>query len=208
MERYLSLPLTDKDVREIKAGDIVYLSGEVLQFTAAAHKRALEYADQGKTVPFDVENMAIYHCYTENNSENAGEKNSANESRLECKYLGATTSAGVNPFEPDFIRTFKVRAVVGKGGMDEATLQAMQETGCLYLAQIGGCTQICTEAAEMITAKFWDDLGPNLALKIIFNKLGPLVVGMDANGSSLYETTAAKVEENRRLIHAKIDKGA
>ncbi len=195
MERILSLPLTEKTVREIKAGDIVYLSGEILQLTAAAHKRALEHAAQGKPVPFDVENMAIYHCYTCFTEDNNG---------LECKFLGATTSAGVNPFQPAFIREFKVRAVVGKGGMDEATLKAMQDVGCIYLAQVGGCTQICTEAAEKITTKFWEDLGPNLAMKIVFNKLGPLVVGMDAHGNSIYDDTSKKTRENQKLIYKKI----
>lgn len=198
MEKYLSLPLSEADVRELNIGDIVYLSGELIQLLSPAHKRALEYKSQGKELPFDLENMAIYHCYTCLIEEGDD---------LQCKFLGASTSAGVNPYEPDFIRAFKIRAIVGKGGMDQETLNAMEEVGCVYLAQIGGCCQLCTQTVEQTTEKFWEDLAANLGVKHVFKNLGPLIVGMDAKGNSLFAEVNAEVQQNKKRIYEKIGVG-
>lgn len=192
MEKHLSIPLSEEDVRALRPGDIVYLSGELVQLLSGAHKRALEYKAKGTPLPFDVENGGIYHCYTCLTGE--GED-------LRCAFLGASTSAGVNPWEPDFIRAFRPRAIVGKGGMDQETLQAMQEVGCVYLAQIGGCSQIYSQTVQQVKEKFWEDLAANLGIKFEFQKLGPLVVGMDANGGSLFDAVNATVQENRRAVY-------
>ena len=146
-------------------------------------------------MPFDLENMAIYHCYTCLTREG---------DQLKCKFLGASTSAGVNPYEPDFIRTFKIRAIVGKGGMDQETLAAMKEVGCVYLAQIGGCSQLCAQAVTETRETFWEEMAANLGVKQVFQDLGPLVVGMDANGQSLFDTVNQAVEENKMGIYKKI----
>lgn len=195
MEKHLSLPMTEKDARELKVGDIVYLSGEVVQLLSGAHKRALQYKSEGKPLPFDITDKALYHCYTCLVGEGCD---------LSCKFLGASTIAGVNPFEPDFIRTFRPRAIVGKGGMDQATLDAMQEVGCVYLAQIGGCSQVYSQTVSKVIEKFWEDLAANLGIKFMFKDLGPLVVGMDANGNSLFAEVDAEVEKNRQKIYQKI----
>lgn len=195
MEKYLSLPVTEKEIRELNTGDIVYISGELVQLLSGAHQRALQYKAEGKPVPFDVENKGIYHCYTCLDGEGCN---------LECLYLGASTSAGVNSYEPQFIREFKPRVIVGKGGMDKATLEAMQEVGCIYLAQIGGCSQIYSQSVVQTTEKFWEDLAANLGIKFIFKDLGPLIVGMDANGNSLFDVVSAQVEENKKVVYQKM----
>lgn len=195
VEKYLTLPLAEADVRELNAGDIVYLSGELVQLLSPAHKRALQLKKEGKALPFDTENMAIYHCYTCLSGE---------ESDLRCRFLGASTSAGVNPYEPDFIRAFKIRAIVGKGGMNDETLQAMKDVGCVYLAQIGGCSQLCTQAVEETIGRFWEDLAANCGVKLRFKNLGPLIVGMDAKGESLYKGIQAEIDANKRDICRKI----
>ena len=195
MDKYLTLPLSEEAARELNAGDVVYLSGEIVQLLAPAHKRALEYKSEGKPLPFDLENMAIYHCY----SCLIGEGDS-----LECKFLGASTSAGVNAYEPEFIRKFKIRAIVGKGGMNQETLEAMKEAGCVYLAQIGGCCQLYTQTVEQTTETFWDDLAANRGIKHVFKDLGPLIVSMDAKGNSLFEEVNAAARENLKSVHKKI----
>ena len=195
MEKHLTLPLSEEDVRQLKPGDIVYLSGELIQLLSPAHKRALEYKKSGKDLPFDLENMAIYHCYTCLDES---------DGNLDCKFLGASTSAGVNPYEPDFIREFKIRGIVGKGGMDDETLKAMKEVGCVYLAQIGGCCQLCTQTVETVEEKFWEDLAANVGIKMRFKELGPLIVGMDANGNSIYKQVNEKVEQNKVKVLEKI----
>lgn len=196
MEKHLSLPLSEKDVRGLDTGDIVYLSGEIIQLLGPAHRRALEDKAAGRELPFDVENMAIYHCYT---------CLTGDEDRLRCEFLGASTSAGVNPYEPEFIRQFKVRAVIGKGGMDDHTLRAMKEVGCVYLAQIGGCCQLSSQAVQETKGTFWEDMAANFGVKMMFKDLGPLVVAMDANGNSQFETINQRAMKNKEEIIKRID---
>lgn len=196
MEKHLSLPLSEGDVRSLNTGDIVYLSGEVIQLLGPAHRRALEYKAENRELPFEIENMAIYHCYT----CLTGDKD-----HLQCEFLGASTSAGVNPYEPEFIRQFKVRAVIGKGGMDDNTLQAMKEVGCVYLAQIGGCCQLSSQAVQETKGTFWEDMAANFGVKMIFKDLGPLVVAMDANGHSQFETINQSAMRNKKNIMRRID---
>lgn len=187
MEKNLKHPFSEHRVRELKVGDVVYLSGEVFQFTGTAPKRALSYAVEGKKLPFDLENMVVYHSYT-CFTERVG--------NLHCEYIGATTSAKMNQYGPDFIREFKVRAIIGKGGMNNETLKAMQEVGCVYLAQAGGCSQVYSEAVQEIKAKIWEDLGPNLVLRIDVKRLGPLIVAMDSKGDSLYQKMLDNLRNN------------
>ena len=194
-EKYVTLPLREEDVRALRIGDIIYLSGELTQLLAPAHKRALEYNKQGKALPFSTQNIIIYHCYT---------CLSGTDNSLQCHFLGASTSAGVNPYEPEFIRTFGVRAIVGKGGMDQETLRAMQEVGCVYLAQIGGCSQLCTQGVEKVIQRHWEDLAANMVVQMRFKNLGPLIVGMDANGNSLYDRVNSTVSENKAAVYKKI----
>ena len=187
MEKYLKLPFSEHQARELEIGDVVYLSGEIVQFTGAAHKRTLQFAAEGKELPFDLENMTVYHsytCFTER------------EGNICCEYVGATTSAKINFYGPDLIRKFKVRAIIGKGGMNNETLKAMQEVGCIYLAQVGGCSQVYTETVNEIKAKNWEDLGPNLVLRIVVERMGPLIVAMDSKGNSLYQKMLDDLNNN------------
>lgn len=192
MEKYISLPIFENDIRDLNVGDIVYLSGDLLQILAPAHKRALEFKKEGKPLPFDLENMGIYHCYT-CLAENDG-------GVLHCNFLGASTSAGVNPYEPEFIRQFKIRVIVGKGGMDQATLDAMQEVGCVYLAQIGGCCQLSTQAVVKTKEKIWEDMAANIVIKHEFKDLGPLICCMDSKGNSLFADVNKQVIKNKEEI--------
>ena len=193
--KYLTSPLQEADIRSLQVGDIVYLTGELTQLLAPAHRRALEYYEQGRALPFSAQDMIIYHCYT-CLSDTGGD--------LRCNFLGASTSAGVNPYEPDFVRAFGVRAIVGKGGMDQETLRAMQEVGCVYLAQIGGCSQLCTQSVEKVVQRYWEDLAANVVVQMRFKNLGPLIVGMDANGNSLYDQVNSVVSANKAAIYKKI----
>ncbi|MDN5348209.1 MAG: fumarate hydratase subunit beta [Clostridia bacterium] len=188
-EYRLTLPLTADQVKELKVGDVVYLSGRVYQATAAAHQRMLEYLKAGKELPFPTKDLGIFHCYTSWRREGEGYK---------LNYLGATTSASVNKYQPEVIARLGIRVVIGKGGMDAGVLKAMQENACVYLAQVGGCSALYSAGVRGIPAVYWEDLQANLVIALELDNFGPLTVGMDAHGNSIYAETEAKVRENIR----------
>lgn len=182
----LTTPLTEKEVREIKAGDVVYLDGIVYQVRFPAHLRALEYAAREEQLPFDLKRAVIYHVYTSVTESDSGPH---------LNYLGATTSALLNRIEPQFIRTFKLGAIIGKGGMDKVCLDAMREVGCVFLAQVGGASALYTAKVKGISEIYWEDMGTERVLGLELEKFGPLIVGMDASGNSLYEQVQIKLKD-------------
>ena len=144
------------------------------------HIRAMEYVKEGKEVPKDIEGSVLFHCGPIMRQRDDG--------TWAVVAAGPTTSARMNKLEPDFIRRFHVRAIIGKGGMSKDTIDAMKEVGCVYLAATGGAAVSLAEGLRRCTGVEWLDLGMAEAMwKFDSDKFGPLVVAIDANGNSLYD---------------------
>ena len=178
--KFITAPLAEKDVRALKAGDVIYLSGPVITGRDEVHIRALEYAAEGKDILACLNGAVIYHCGPIMKQSENGDWN--------VVAAGPTTSARMNKIEPDFIRRFKIRAIIGKGGMSKETLDAMKEVGCVYLAATGGTAVSLAEGLANVIGVEWLDLGmPEAVWQFSASRLGPLIVAMDADGNSLYE---------------------
>jgi fumarate hydratase subunit beta len=92
------------------------------------------------------------------------------------------------------ISRFKIRMIIGQGGMSDDILDAMRETGCVYLAAIGGAAVSLADCLAYEDVK-WEDLGMAEAMwRFTAERLGPLVVAMDAHGNSLYKNVSSKVD--------------
>ena len=186
----LTAPLSADDVRSLELGDIVYLHGPVVTGRDEVHIRALEYVDEGKPVPGCLTNAVIYHCGPIMRQLDSG--------KWSVVAAGPTTSARMNALEPRFIRQFGIRAVIGKGGMNRETVDAMKEVGCVFLAATGGVAVSYAENLGISEGCEWEDLGmPEALWKFDVNRLGPLVVAIDAHGNSLYEKVNEQVAKNR-----------
>lgn len=185
----LYTPLDEKTVRSLKLGEIVNLTGPVVTGRDEVHIRALEYLDEGKEVPVCLNEAALYHCGPIMKQNQDG--------TWSVVAAGPTTSARMNALEPRFIREFKIRAIIGKGGMSKEVAEAMKEVGCVYLAATGGVAVTYAEGLARVTGHDWADLGmPEALWQFQTKSLGPLIVAIDANGNSLYEAVKEKVAEN------------
>ncbi len=185
----LYTPLDEKTVRSLKLGEIVNITGPVVTGRDEVHIRALEYLDEGKDVPVCLKEAALYHCgpIMKQNQDGSWSVVAA----------GPTTSARMNALEPRFIREFRIRAIIGKGGMSKEVVEAMKEVGCVYLAATGGVAVTYAEGLARVTGHDWADLGmPEALWQFQTKSLGPLIVAIDANGNSLYENVKQKVAEN------------
>jgi len=184
-------PLSLETVRSLKLGEIVNISGPILTGRDEVHIRALELVDEGREVPACIRNSVIYHC--------GPIMRQMGDGRWAVVAAGPTTSARMNKLEPRFIREFGIRAIIGKGGMDAAVVEAMKEVGCVYLAATGGVAVSYAEGLGACSGAEWDDLGMAEALwKFESCRLGPLVVAIDADGNSLYAQVNEKVRQNRK----------
>ena len=96
---------------------------------------------------------------------------------------------------------------MGKGGMDQNTLDAMQECGCVYLALVGGCSAIYTEKVEKLEEEYWPETHQSWAdnmLRLRVKDYGPMFVAMDAHGNSIFKDTGESAEKMRPEIYRKL----
>jgi len=117
---------------------------------------------------------------------------------------GPTTSARMEALEADFIKTFGIRGIIGKGGMFEKTTNACKEFGAFYGAFVGGCAVLAARAIEEVETVYWlDELGiPEAVWLLRVNKFGPLTVAIDSHGNNLFldVLNRAKDRLNKLLV--------
>ncbi len=172
--RTLRTPLSEEDVRSLKLGETVYLSGPVITGRDEMHIRALEYAEEGRDVPECLNGAVIFHCGPIMRQRDDGS--------------WSVVAARMNKLEPEMIPTYNIRAIIGKGGMSRETAEAMRDYGCVYLAATGGAAVSLAEGLDRCVGCEWGDLGMAEAMWMFEAKrLGPLIVAIDANGESLYD---------------------
>ncbi|MBF9033263.1 fumarate hydratase [Rhodobacterales bacterium HKCCE2091] len=190
----LSLPMTEADARRLRLGDQVRLSGEI--FTTAGiptHQRLLRCLDGEEELPFDLNGGALFHLGSLNAQDERGE--------LTIRYMNPTTSTRFNDVMPRLIKGLGLRATGGKGGLDAACARAMQEAGCVYLSFLGGGAPIFGDGIRRISGIGWPEMISHYRLaRIEVDRLGPLTVGITANGDSIYDRTADEAAGKRAAI--------
>jgi fumarate hydratase subunit beta len=194
----LKTPISEEDVRKLKVNDTVYITGTIVTARDQAHKRALEMAKKGEKIPIDLKGLAVFHCGPIVKKE--GDKWIA-------VAAGPTTSTRMDIFEDEFIKTFGVRVVIGKGGMGKRTTEAMQKHGAVYGAFTGGAAVLAARAIRNVRTVEWLDLGVPEALWVFeVEDFGPLAVSIDSHGNNLFENVKKQVEQNKQRIYAKLGK--
>jgi len=192
----LKTPISEEDVRKLKVNDTIYITGTIVTARDQAHKRALELAKKGEKVPVDLKGLAVFHCGPIVKKE--GDKWIA-------VAAGPTTSTRMDIFEDEFIKTFGVRVVIGKGGMGKRTTEAMQKYGAVYGAFTGGAAVLAAKAIKNVRTVEWFDLGVPEALWVFeAQDFGPLAVSIDSHGNNLFEDIKKQGEQNKQKIYAKL----
>lgn len=189
-------PVSEEDVRKLGINDTVYLTGTIVTARDAAHRRALELHREGKQLPVNLEGLAVFHC---------GPIVKKDDGRWRVVAAGPTTSSRMELFEDAFIRNFKVRIVIGKGGMGKKTVDAMKRYGAVYGAFTGGAAVLAAKAIKQVKGVEWSDLGMPEAMWIFeVEDFGPLTVAIDAHGNNLFETIQTKADAEKTSIYRKL----
>lgn len=194
MEIELNTPLSEEEVGNLSAGDVVYLSGTIFTARDRAHSRILENG-----APYDLKGSVIFHAgpiIKMNDFSQKDEKNKSVDAKMIA--VGPTTSTRMNPFQAQVIDK-GVKAIIGKGGMDENTSKALIKNNAVYMAAVGGCAALYVNSIKNIKNVYWLDLGvPEAIWELEVEKFGPLVVAMDSKGANLYEDIRKKVSSSTR----------
>ena len=197
MEYHLKTPVLEVELRKLKVGDVIYLSGTVITARDEAHVKALELHDQEKKPPVDFRGVGVFHC---------GPIMRKNGKTWEVVAAGPTTSTRMELFEDKFIEAFRPAVIIGKGGMGEKTSKACQKFGCVYAAFTGGAALLAAKGIKKVKDVFWlEELGmPECLWVYDAENFGPLIVAIDSHGGNLTADVGKKVNANRDRIIAEM----
>lgn len=198
----LTLPISEEQIRQLRVGDTVSLTGTIYTARDAAHKYMVENFIQGEPPATEREMLAeleqglsggvIYHCGPIVRKDESG--------KWHFVAAGPTTSIREEPYEYQVIERFGVRAVIGKGGMADKTLQACGDHGAVYLHAIGGAASLIARSVVEVIGLFKEEFGlPEAFWKIRVEDF-QCVVTMDSHGGSLHKEVEALSERNLQEI--------
>ena len=188
-EYHLKNPIEEEEVRRLRIGDIVYLSGTIVTARDAAHRRILEYYRQGKPIPIDLRGGVIYHC---------GPVVLKKDDEWTVVAAGPTTSARMELYEAFVIEKFGTRMIIGKGGMGMRTTEACRRYGAVYTVFTGGAAVLAARAIKRVLRVEWLDLGIPEALWVLeVEEFGPLLVVIDSTGRNLIERVISRARKRR-----------
>ena len=187
----LTTPISEEQIRALKVGESVEISGVVFTGRDAVHK----YLHEGGELPegVNLEGGIIYHCGPVVVKDDGGD--------WQVTAAGPTTSIREEPYQADIMKKFGVRGVIGKGGMGPKTLAGCAEHGSVYLHAIGGAAQVLAEHITQVrNVYFLEEFGsPEAIWELKVDKF-PVVVTMDSHGKSLHaevaEASQAVLEQN------------
>jgi fumarate hydratase class I len=172
-EVVLRTPLSEEDVRRLKVGDVVLISGKAYTGRDAVHHHLMTHQP-----PVDLRGAVLYHCGPVVAKDGDGWKVTA---------AGPTTSIREEPYQADVIKRYGVRAVIGKGGMGPKTLAALQEAGAVYLNAVGGAAQFYARTIKAVEGVSLLEFGTPEAMWHLSIEGFPAIVTMDAHGNSLHK---------------------
>jgi L(+)-tartrate dehydratase beta subunit len=180
----LRTPLTEQDVRQLHLEDTVTIDGTIFGIRDATQIRIF---DEGIAPPADLTGGVCLHT--------APGVKKLPDGRYEKICIGTTTSTRMDRFVPGLVQQYGVRAIIGKGGVLEGSVEAMRNTGAVYLAIVGGAAALETLQIEEIEQVWWEDLMPECLWKFRVKDFGPLIVAVDSHGNSHYQAIQKRAAE-------------
>ena len=182
MEKHIRLPLSAEDIKTLRAGDYVYLTGIMYTARDAAHKRMQETLDAKESLPISMEGNVIYYMGP----------SPAREGRP-IGSAGPTTSSRMDKYAPTLL-DLGLSAMIGKGKRSAAVKDAVIRNKAVYLAAVGGAGALLSKAITASEVVAYEDLGTEAIRKLTVENF-PVIVVMDCDGNDLYETAVEAYRE-------------
>jgi fumarate hydratase subunit beta len=182
----LKTPISEQEIRKLKVGDTVLLSGIIATGRDEAHKLMIE--EKPEFIRDVLKESVIYHCGPVVKKEKDG--------TWRFVSAGPTTSAREEPYQADVIGEYNLRGVIGKGGMGPKTAEGLKKYGAVYFHAVGGAgTLIANAVKEVKTVYKLEEFGTPEAFWVIEVEDFPLVVTMDSHGNSIHKEVLEKSEK-------------
>ncbi len=175
MDKYIETPLTKDKVKDLHAGDYVYISGTIYTARDAAHKRMTEELAEGKPLPFNIENQIIYYLGPTPNREGQV-----------IGSAGPTTSSRMDKYAP-VLMDMGQAGMIGKGKRSAEVIESMKKNTAVYFAAVGGAGALLSQCIKKSKVIAYDDLGTEAIRELYVEKL-PVITVIDCQGNNMYET--------------------
>lgn len=174
MKKTLKTPLNREDLKDIKAGDDVYITGYIYTARDAAHKRLIEAMDRGEDMPIDVDGGVIYYVGPTPAKEGQA-----------IGSAGPTTSLRMDAYTPQLLDQ-GLMLMIGKGARNQEVKDKIVEKGAVYCAAIGGAAALISRSIKTAEVIAYEDLGAE-AIRKLYVEDFPVTVINDSKGNDLYE---------------------
>jgi L(+)-tartrate dehydratase beta subunit len=219
----VTFPILDEgEILKLRAGDEVVVQGRIIGIRDRTHLRIF---DEGVEPPMDLRGAFLLHTapgVRKRDDQGAGQEQRAspavpfemtgrpvpNPAISTTKYepvcIGTTTSARMVRFTEPLGRDHGVRAICGKGGFPDEAIEPMRRYGMVYFAIVGGAAALETTQIEEIEEVAWEELMPECLWKFRVKDFGPLTVGIDAHGNSLYHDVQEAARKKLEELYAKL----
>jgi L(+)-tartrate dehydratase beta subunit len=194
MHHVIELPVDEARVRALRVGDTVTLERTLFGIRDATQ---IHIFDRGRATRFDLTGHAVIHTAPNVRKVQPSPEHPAGYAPV-C--VGTTTSIRMERFTQPLLARHGVRLIVGKGGLGAASQAAFRELGGAYLAIIGGTAALETTWIEAIEDVDLADLEPECLWRFRIRGFGPLLVGMDSVGGSLYDEVNAAARARRDAV--------
>lgn len=175
----ITLPLKDEDIKSLRAGDSVLLSGSLLTGRDAAHKRLYELIQKGESLPVEIQGEVIY--YVGPAPAKPGHA---------VGPAGPTSSYRMDKYSPALL-DLGLKGMIGKGARTQPVIDAMKRNGAVYFAAIGGAAALISRSIKSSEVLAYEDLGTEAIYRFEIEDF-PAIVVIDAYGGNVYETEPKK----------------
>jgi L(+)-tartrate dehydratase beta subunit len=190
----VTFPITDpQQILDLRAGDEVTVQGHII---GIRDRTQIRIFDHGQEPPMDLAGAFLLHT--------APNVRKLDDGRYEKICIGTTTSARMVRFTEPLGARYGVRAICGKGGLPDEAIEPMQRLGMVYFAIVGGAAALETTQIEEIEEVAWEELMPECLWRFRVKDFGPLIVGIDAHGNSVFHDVQERAKSKLEELHARL----
>lgn len=183
MEKKITLPITDEDIKNLKAGDSVLLTGSIITGRDAAHKRLYELIQKGEKLPVDIKGELIYYVGP-----------APAKPGYAVGPAGPTSSYRMDKYAPSWL-DLGLKGMIGKGARNKEVVDAIVRNKGVYLVAIGGAAALIAKSIKSEEILCYEDLGTEAVRRYEVEDF-PCIVAIDSNGNNVYETEPPKYRKS------------
>lgn len=179
MIKKIELPITDRDIENLKAGDSVLLTGEIITGRDAAHKRLYDIINEGGTLPVDIDGQIIYYVGP-----------APTKDGYAVGPAGPTSSYRMDKYTPALLEN-GLKGMIGKGIRSQEVIDSMKRNKAVYFAAIGGAAALISKSIKKSELLCYEDLGTEAICRYRVENF-PCIVAIDCFGNNIYEEARKK----------------